>query len=524
MSADGFQALKARLSGSRRRAPGRESQTGAAVNHTLALVRDAARMADLAAELAADAAFRSSKSAAGEPANDVSSATKLPEVARRPLRLSPALPAATMRWLDWIAVAVTAEAAAWWTEGVTLYDVSLSHAFVYVAAALFLKLGLWLTSAYRAKPRAFDADHTLGGLALGVVLGLVFANLAAPDVRAAGAMAAVLPVAGVALAIVHALLALLTAAAARAGAFTESVVIVGATPRTRALAKAIEASGAARVAAVVDDRRAKPQRRAVGVRVMGKLDSLLAWPSLPNVDRIVIALPPNAETRVAEIAARLRAVPNRVDLALDIANSGVAAVRLSGKAHCHRRAFVKRAEDLVLGAMLLAAFAAPMLLMALAVKLDGGPVFFRQRRRGLNNRAFTLLKFRTLRADGEPTRTGRFLRRASLDELPQLFNMLAGDMSLVGPRPHAIDAAAGGRRFADIAADYAHRHRVKPGITGLAQINGCRGSVRTAAALRKRVKFDLEYVERASLALDARILARTALIVLADLRDALSGK
>ena len=525
MSTDSIQAVKARLSGSRRRTPGQESQSDASVNHTLVLAREAARMADLAAELAADAAFRSSESKAPTPANDVSAWPKLPELPQRRLRLSPALPAAAMRWLDWVAVALTAQGAAWWTEGVYLDEVSLARGFVYVAAALFLKLGLWLTSAYRFRPAGFGPDHSLGGLAIGVVAGLIFANIAAPDARAAAAMATVLPVAALGLAALHAGLWAATAIAQRAGAFCETIAIIGATARTRGLIKALQADGVSRVVAVVDDRRAKSQRRAVGVRVLGSVDDLINWSSLPNIDRIVIALPPNAEARIAEIAEQARRAPNRVELALEVGAAGVITTRLSGRPHCHRRAFVKRVQDLMLGTLLLAAFAAPMLIIAIAVKLDGGPVLFRQRRHGFNNRPFTLLKFRTLNSMSQtPTHVGRLLRRTSLDELPQLLNVLRGDMSLVGPRPHRLDAAASGRAFGDIVADYAHRHRVKPGLTGLAQINGCRGAVRTAAALRKRLKLDLEYIENASLGLDARILARTAVIVLGDIGAALSGK
>jgi lipopolysaccharide/colanic/teichoic acid biosynthesis glycosyltransferase len=170
-----------------------------------------------------------------------------------------------------------------------------------------------------------------------------------------------------------------------------------------------------------------------------------------------------------------------------------------------------------------------MLAIAVAVKLDSsGPVLYRQRRHGFNNRVITILKFRTMRHDpGAPlrqvvqddprvTRIGRLLRLTSLDELPQLINVLRGEMSLVGPRPHAVGMKAAERELDDIIAEYAHRHRVKPGITGWAQINGSRGPVDTPAAVRKRVRMDLEYVSRASLWFDLQILARTAPALLGD--------
>ncbi len=170
----------------------------------------------------------------------------------------------------------------------------------------------------------------------------------------------------------------------------------------------------------------------------------------------------------------------------------------------------------------------PLLLaIAAAVRLDSaGPAIFRQERDGWNGRSFTVLKFRTMRAapaagsllqtvKGDPrcTRLGRFLRRSSLDELPQLFNVLRGDMSLVGPRPHALGMRTEDRLGHEIIAEYAQRHRVRPGLTGLAQVSGLRGATHTAAQLRARVECDLDYIERWSFLLDLRILAMTAVKV-----------
>lgn len=170
----------------------------------------------------------------------------------------------------------------------------------------------------------------------------------------------------------------------------------------------------------------------------------------------------------------------------------------------------------------------PLLLaIAAAVQLDSaGPAIFRQERDGWNGRSFTVLKFRTMRAapaagsllqtvKGDPrcTRLGRFLRRSSLDELPQLLNVLRGEMSLVGPRPHALGMRTEDRLGHEIIAEYAQRHRVRPGLTGLAQVRGLRGATHTAAQLRARVECDLDYIERWSFLLDLRILAMTAVKV-----------
>jgi len=192
-------------------------------------------------------------------------------------------------------------------------------------------------------------------------------------------------------------------------------------------------------------------------------------------------------------------------------------------------AITKRAEDLLLGALLLLLFALPMLLLALAVRLDSpGPVLFRQTRVGRGGSLFAMLKFRTMRhqpgegdaleqavrADRRVTRLGALLRRTSLDELPQLLNVLRGEMSLVGPRPHAPATRAAGRLFHEVVPSYAARHRIRPGMTGLAQVRGFRGETDTEEKLVWRVESDLEYIENWSLGRDLLIILRTALAVL----------
>jgi len=175
----------------------------------------------------------------------------------------------------------------------------------------------------------------------------------------------------------------------------------------------------------------------------------------------------------------------------------------------------------VLGATLLALLAPVMAVAALAIKLDSrGPVLFAQERFGFNNRVIRVLKFRTMHPErGDPsgaqrtvrndpriTRVGRLLRQFSLDELPQLLNVVRGEMSLVGPRPHAIMMKAGDRLYYDAVEDYLTRHRVKPGITGWAQVNGLRGEIDTLEKARQRVVYDLHYIEDWSLWFDLKIL------------------
>jgi exopolysaccharide biosynthesis polyprenyl glycosylphosphotransferase len=190
----------------------------------------------------------------------------------------------------------------------------------------------------------------------------------------------------------------------------------------------------------------------------------------------------------------------------------------------------KRLTDIAIALLLLAVLCPAMLVAALAIRLESpGPILFRQRRIGFANIDFEIFKFRTMhhhapdqgrlrqtaRRDPRVTRVGAILRRTSLDELPQLLNVLRGDMSIVGPRPHAPGTCAGGRPFELVTARYAARHRVQPGMTGLAQVRGWRGETETEDKLLRRVESDLEYIDNWSLWLDLVILVRTAVSVLA---------
>jgi putative colanic acid biosynthesis UDP-glucose lipid carrier transferase len=191
------------------------------------------------------------------------------------------------------------------------------------------------------------------------------------------------------------------------------------------------------------------------------------------------------------------------------------------------RGVVKRMMDLVIGSLALLVLGPLLLAIALFVKLTSpGPVIFKQRRYGLDGQEIYVLKFRTMtvledggeirqatRDDDRITPLGRFLRRYSLDELPQLFNVIAGTMSLVGPRPHAV---AHNEEYRKLIKGYMVRHKVLPGITGLAQVSGCRGETRTLEDMRARISYDLEYLRAWSPLLDLKILARTAVLIFND--------
>lgn len=267
----------------------------------------------------------------------------------------------------------------------------------------------------------------------------------------------------------------------------------------------------------------------------GRLTDLLRDARDLRPDAVLIALPWSQPDRIAETCMRLRELPVDVRLAPDLACydlamaaprafAGRSALEVWGRPLRDWRGVIKRAEDIVIGCGLVVLFAPVMALSALAIRLDSkGPVLLRQRRYGFGNTPIMIFKFRTMYADrgdvtgrvatipGDPrvTRVGRFLRRSSLDELPQLFNVILGSMSLVGPRAHPVEMQVGGRYYHDIVSHYAARHRMKPGITGLAQINGYRGLVDTVEKAQRRLDYDLHYVEHWSLAMDIRILFAT---------------
>ncbi len=186
------------------------------------------------------------------------------------------------------------------------------------------------------------------------------------------------------------------------------------------------------------------------------------------------------------------------------------------------QALAKRAFDFFFAALALVLLAPVFVLIAALIKLDSnGPVFFRQRRRGYNHQEFRIWKFRTMttledgesitqatRGDARVTRVGRWLRKLNFDELPQLINVLVGEMSLVGPRPHAV---AHDLHFETRILDYSRRLNVKPGITGWAQVHGLRGATETEEAMRHRVEFDIHYIENWSIVLDLYIIILTVI-------------
>ena len=323
------------------------------------------------------------------------------------------------------------------------------------------------------------------------------------------------------------------------GRLTPNIVIVGATEKAAGLIARAIAAGDLAVLGVFDDRHERVPAALHGVPVLGDTKALVDHRIMPFVDRVVITIAPTAETRVRALVDQVRALPNEVTLLLDsdVGQDDALArlvdlplARLAGRPPRTGRAIAKRLQDLIVGGLALIVSAPVMAGIAIAIRLDSpGPIFFRQRRQGFNNEEIVVWKFRSMRPDSpgsgerqvradDPrvTRVGCFIRRTSLDELPQLFNVLAGEMSLVGPRPHAIGMKTGDVPSASLVAEYAHRHRLKPGITGWAAIHGSRGPVDTPESVRQRVALDIDYIDRQDFWLDLYILAMTLPCLLGD--------
>ena len=319
------------------------------------------------------------------------------------------------------------------------------------------------------------------------------------------------------------------------------VAIVGSGEPAQRLVNWLEANAddVVQVVGLFDDRRDRgPDRVGLTHLICGTTEDLIEYYRHAPLDRIIIALPHHAEERLLAILQRLKQLPVDIALAPDLvgfrvpepATEEMAGLQMRSLAQRPLRAsqrFIKDLFDRSLAALLLLLLAPLLLLLALGVKLSGaGPVFFRQERHGLGTRVFQVLKFRTMRAemhdpdgrrqtarnDPRVTPFGAFLRRTSLDELPQLMNVLKGDMSLVGPRPLPLQMRVDDRLNYEIVAEYAFRHRVKPGITGLAQVKGHRGAISTAEALKSRIAYDLYYIDHWSLWLDLKILAMTSTV------------
>ncbi len=419
--------------------------------------------------------------------------------------------------VDWLPLVMASILLAWALDQVGLYRFTIRDGLFerqarLLSASLMAALGALLAVAIAAG-RTPEPDHALW---FGVAVGLLMVS--------------------------NSLWSLLVWRWRRRGLLTPNIVVVGATETARRMIEAALKTREVHVVGVFDDRLDRAPRTILGVPVLGTLEDLIDHRIMPCVDQVVITVKSSASARVRAIADRLAVLPNTISLVLDadddrsrtaalsqIANAPMA--RLGGAGLDARRALVKRLQDLIIGSIALILLAPVMVVVAVLIKLDSpGPVFFRQRRHGFHSEEIRVWKFRSMRhdltdhlgaqqvtgGDARVTAVGRFIRKTSLDELPQLFNVLAGEMSLVGPRPHAVGMKTGDVESSRLVAEYAHRNRMKPGMTGWAAVNGSRGPVDTPELVRRRVALDIGYIDRQSFWYDLWIMALTIPCLLGD--------
>jgi Undecaprenyl-phosphate glucose phosphotransferase len=316
-----------------------------------------------------------------------------------------------------------------------------------------------------------------------------------------------------------------------------AVIVCGGRP-AQELIRSLEAQpdNDIRILGVFDDRldRRSPDLIA-GYPKLGTVAELVEFVRLARVDMLIISLPVTAEKRILDLLRKLWILPVDIRIA---AHASKLKFRPRAYSHIGKTAMLdvfdkpitdwdsvaKRIFDIFFSLVAIALLWPVMLGAAIAVKATSkGPIIFKQKRHGFNNEIISVFKFRSMYTEmadptaakavtkGDPrvTPVGRFLRKSSIDELPQFFNVLKGDLSLVGPRPHAVLAQSHDRIYADIVEGYFARHRVKPGVTGWAQINGWRGEIDTDEKIKFRTAFDLHYIENWSLLFDLKILFMT---------------
>ena len=384
-----------------------------------------------------------------------------------------------------------------------------------VLIAAFGALGLWLTIALITKPETFLPDA------------LAKAGLGATAV----------------LFVLHGLYHTQLKRLHNKGALAPTIVMLGATESARRLIEENAKTRELNILAIFDERLTRAPHNIHGVPVIGKIEDLLEWDQLPYVNRIVVTLPSMAQSRKQAFLEQVKLLPNRIAFVVDefenlnhvqqrltqIAEVGMREVTGNPKGGAHTA--IKRLMDIGIASLALIGLSPILAIIALLIKKDSpGPVLFKQPRHGFNNRVFKVYKFRSMRndqadlkaaqqtvaGDARVTKIGRFIRKTSIDELPQLLNVIKGEMSLVGPRPHAVGMRTQGKDSMELVAEYAHRHKVKPGMTGWAQINGSRGPLHDGEDVARRVELDVEYIERSNAIFDLFIMFKTLPVLLGD--------
>jgi putative colanic acid biosynthesis UDP-glucose lipid carrier transferase len=444
----------------------------------------------------------------------------------------PLAPAALIRMLleALVAIGSLAACAAW-------HHVRFDGPYIILALLVFS-----LTFPGRA-PQGTSAGaiarETLSGwilvVALLLMLGWATRTLGSFDERVLVSWVAVTPFA---LFAAHLTLPLVLPRVMAAEGIQRVAVIAGAGPLGRQLAQRIAATPIAgiRVAGFFDDRSTERLPELEPTRLLGNVDQLVEYAKKQRVDLIYVTLPMASQPRIVRLLDELHDTTASVYFAPDIfmfdliqgrmdTIGGIPVLAVCETPFCGMNGVVKRVSDIVLATLILVLIAPILAAVALGVKLTSpGPAIFRQRRYGLDGREIVVYKFRSMtvaedgavvkqatRNDSRVTPLGAFLRRTSLDELPQFVNVLQGRMSIVGPRPHAV---AHNEMYRKLINSYMIRHKVRPGITGWAQVNGLRGETETVDKMKARIEYDLDYLRHWSLALDLKIIWKTIFVVL----------
>lgn len=329
------------------------------------------------------------------------------------------------------------------------------------------------------------------------------------------------------------------------GRLVRRTVIVGGGKEAKKVIEAFSKRGANQIniLGIFDDRGDdRPGQTVDGFRKLGDFEQLDEFCREEDVELLIVTVPPTAETRLLQILQQLFALSVQIRISALSSKlrfnaraysyvGGVPMLPVMDRPLTDWQRVEKNLTDRILGILMLIAAAPIMVATAIAIKLeDGGPIFFKQDRFGFNNELIKVWKFRSLnpkkadkyasklvtKDDPRVTKIGRFIRKTSIDELPQLFNVLLGEMSLVGPRPHATQAKAKDDLYQTVVASYFARHRVKPGVTGWAQINGWRGETDTHEKIQGRVDADLYYIDNWSVLFDLYIIAMTPIALVTD--------
>jgi Undecaprenyl-phosphate glucose phosphotransferase len=429
------------------------------------------------------------------------------------------------------------------TAGVSFEYMVAVPALSFVAVCVFQVFGVYSTAVFRAPAKA--------GLKLAGAWGLVFvfALAIAFFLKLEHAFSRVWLVGwffgGFALLTGERfILAWIVRAMTLQGKFERRTVLVGGGPSAEPVLAELASHPESdlRILGLFDDRSSDRSPDVVGAYPkLGNVDDLVEFARHTRLDLVIFTLPISAEERLLEMLRKLWVLPIDIRLAAHTNKlrfrpryysyiGRMPVIDVFDKPIADWDVILKTAFDKIIGTLLLILAVPIMLAVAIAIKLDSpGPILFKQMRHGFNNENVEVYKFRSLYADKADaaaqkqvtkddrrvTRVGRFIRRTSLDELPQLFNVVfKGNLSLVGPRPHAVQAKAAEQHYNDVVDGYFARHRVKPGITGWAQINGWRGETDTPEKIQKRVEHDLYYIENWSIFLDAYILLMTPFALL----------